>query len=59
MAGAVNDRRSESLPDLPAPEATRADADALGRSVDDGANALKVRIECPFRLVIGVTNVMA
>jgi hypothetical protein len=50
---------SDSFPDLTAPKATGADADALSRSVDHGADTLEVGIEGPLRLIIGVTHVMA
>ena len=54
MVGAL-----EGLLDLPAAEATSADADTLGRTVNHGANALKIGVERPFGLIVGVTDVVA
>jgi hypothetical protein len=59
MVGAVTERRLESLRDLAASKATGADTDALRRSVDHCADTLEVGVEGSFRLVIGVTDVMA
>ena len=59
MVGAVTERRLESLRDLAAAKATGADTDALRRSVDHRADTLEVGVEGSFRLVIGVTDVMA
>ena len=50
---------SDSFPDLTAPKATGADADALSRSVDHGADTLKVGVEGSLGLIIGVTDVVA
>ena len=59
MVSAVTERELERLADLAAPQATGADTDAPGRSVDHRADALEVGIEGAFRLVIGMTDVMA
>ena len=48
----------EGLFDFPAAEATGANPDALCRSVDHGADTLQVGVERPFRLIIGVTDVV-
>jgi hypothetical protein len=58
VVGAVG-RELDSLLDLAASEATGADPDALCRSVDQGADPLKVGIKGPFRLIICVADVMA
>jgi len=39
-------------------EAAGADPDALGRTVDQGLDGLKIRTENPFGLVVGVTDVV-
>lgn len=49
----------ESLFDFAASEAAGAHTDTSGRSVNQGADALQVGVERPFRLVIGVTDVMS
>jgi hypothetical protein len=54
VVGALN-----SLLDLPAAEATSANTDTLGRTIDHRAHALEIGVERPFRLVVGVTDVMA
>ena len=54
MVGAL-----EGLFDLPAAEAASADADTLGRTVNHGADPLKIGVERPFSLIVGVTDVMA
>jgi hypothetical protein len=60
MVGTVKgEMRSDCLLDLAAAEATGADADASGRSIDHCADTLKVGIEGALRLVIGMTDVMA
>ena len=59
MVGAVGGRRSERFPDLAAPQATGADPDAPGRTIDHRADTLEVGIEGSFRLIVGVTDVMA
>ena len=59
MVGAVKERRSDCLLDLAAAEATGANSDASGRSIDHCADTLKVGIECSLGLVIGMTDVMA
>jgi hypothetical protein len=59
MVGAVAGRRSERFPDLAAPQATRADSDAPGRTIDHRADTLEIGIEGSLRLVVGVTDVMA
>ena len=58
MVGAVT-KGSESFPDLATSETTGADADAPGRSVDHGADTLKVGVEGSLGLIIGVTDVVA
>ena len=57
MVGAVNEG-SERLFNFPAAKTTGADADAPGRSIDHGADTLKVGIERAFGLVVGVTDVV-
>lgn len=59
MVGAVTERRLESLRDLAASKATGANTNALRRSVDHRADTLEVGIEGSFRLIVGVTDVMA
>jgi hypothetical protein len=59
VAGAVDEGPSDGLLDLPASEATGADADTPGGSVDHGPNPLKVGIERALCLIVGVTHVMA
>jgi hypothetical protein len=59
MVGAVRARRSDRLRNLPATEATGADSDASGRSIDHRADTLKVGIERALGLVVGVTDVVA
>ena len=59
MVGAVGERRLDGLPDLAAPQATGADPNAPGRSVDHRAHTLEIGIERALRLVVGVTDVMA
>ena len=54
MVGAL-----EGLLDLPAAEATSADADTSCRTVNNGTDALKIGVERPFGLIVGVANVMA
>lgn len=54
MVGAL-----EGLLDFPATEATRADADAFGRTSNHCADTLQVGVECPFGLIVGMTDVMA
>ena len=54
MVGAL-----EGLLDLATAEATCADADALGQPVNDGADTLKVGVERPLGLIVGMTDVMA
>ena len=54
MVGAL-----EGLLDFPATEATRADADAFGRTADHCADTLQVGVERPFGLIVGMTDVMA
>ena len=49
----------ESFFDFAASEAAGAHTDTSGRSVNQGADALQVGVERPFRLVIGVTDVMS
>ena len=49
----------ESFFDFPASEAAGAHTDTSGRSVNQRADALQVGVERPFRLVIGVTDVMS
>jgi hypothetical protein len=49
----------EGLFDLPAAEATGADADTPGRTVNHGADTLEVGVERPFGFIVGVTDVMA
>ena len=58
MVGALSGW-SERLFDLPAAEATGADADTLGRSIHHGTDSLEVGIEGALRLIVGVTDVMA
>ena len=53
MVGAL-----EGLLDLPAAEATGADADTPCRTINHGADALKIGVERPFSLIVGVTIVM-
>ena len=48
----------EGLLDLPASQATCADTDALGRTVDYRTDTLKIGVEGPFGLVVGMTDVM-
>ncbi|BCA53653.1 hypothetical protein W02_07930 [Nitrospira sp. KM1] len=43
----------------PAAKAARADLDALGRTIDDCPNTLQIWIERPFRLVVGMADVVA
>jgi hypothetical protein len=57
MVGAVR-RRSDGFRHLPAAEATSADSDASGRSIDHCADTLKVGIERALGLVVGVTDVV-
>jgi hypothetical protein len=45
--------------DLPAAEATSADPDPPGRTIDHCADTLKIGVERPFGFVVGVTDVMA
>lgn len=40
-------------------EAAGADPDALGRTVDQGLDALEIGIEDPLGLVVGVTDVVS
>ena len=49
----------ESFFDFAASEAAGAHTDTSGRSVNQRADALQVGVERPFRLVIGVTDVMS
>ena len=49
----------EGLLHFPAAEATGADADTPSRTVNHGSDALKIGVECPFSLIVGVTDVMA
>ncbi len=49
----------EGFLDQSGAETTGADADMLGSAVDQCADALQVRIEDPFSLVIGMTDVMS
>ena len=58
MVGAVGGWL-ERLADLPAAKATGAYPNALCRAVNNCADTLKIGVKCPFRLVIGVTYVMA
>jgi hypothetical protein len=51
--------RLESFFDFAASEAAGAHPDTSGRSVNQRADALQVGVERPFRLVIGVTDVMS
>ena len=59
MVGAVSESRLESLRDLAAAKTTCANADVLRRTVDHRADTLEVGIEGSFRLIVGVTDVMA
>lgn len=59
MVGAVTGRRLEGFCDLAATKATGANTDALCRSVDHRADTLEVGIKGSFRLIVGVTDVMA
>ena len=54
MGGAL-----EGLLDFPAAKATGADADTPGGPINHGADTLKVGVEGPLSLIIGVTDVMA
>ena len=58
MVGAVKEG-SERFGDFPAAEAPGADPNPLRRAVHDRSHALKIRIERTFRLIVGVTDVMA
>jgi hypothetical protein len=49
----------ESFFDFSAAEATGANPDAPCRSVNHGADTLQVGVERPFRLIVGVTDIMA
>lgn len=50
--------RLDSLFDQTAPQATRAYANSLRRSIDDGAHPLQVGIERPLGLIIGMADVV-
>jgi hypothetical protein len=49
----------EGFLDLAAAETACADTDAFRRTVDHCTDTLKVGVECPFGLVVGVTDVVA
>ena len=59
MVGAVREGRLDRLPNLAASEATGADPNALGRSIDHCTDTLEIGIKGALRLVVGMTDVMA